>query len=362
MKTFPPGSIIGILGGGQLGRMTALAAAKLGYRCHIFCTHDSEPAVEVSAFHTISAFDDSVALEKFAKSVDVVTLEWENVPLKSLETISQYVCTHPSKDVLRVAQDREQEKLFARSLGVGTTEFIVVHSLDELKTALKNFSLPAILKSTRMGYDGKGQVKILPGTSPEQAWQQMGSDVGILEAYVDFTCEISVIVAARADGVLTSYPAVKNIHREQILRETIAPADIDPVISASADACARKMTEKLGVVGLLAIEFFVLKKPDAQGHHVLMNEIAPRPHNSGHWTMDACTCSQFEQLVRAICGLPLGSTTPHSQATMYNLIGDDYNHWQEKLQCAEASLHLYGKTDIRVGRKMGHVNILRGKW
>ena len=362
MKTFAPGSIIGILGGGQLGRMTALAAAKLGYRCHIFCPDEKEPAVEVAAFHTKAAFDDAAALVAFAQSCDVVTLEWENVPLEALEITGQHVPLYPSLEVLRIAQDREKEKIFARGLGIGTADFAVVRSPAELMQALKELKTPAILKSVRLGYDGKGQVKITETTDIEQAWRQMGAQTGILEAFVDFSCEASVIVAMRADGASATFPVVENIHRDHILAETHAPANIAHEVAHEADHLARLMAEKLGVVGLLSVEFFILREPDAQGRHVLMNEIAPRPHNSGHWTMDACLTSQFEQLVRAICGLPLGDVGPHSRAVMYNLIGVDFNRWEQLLEEPHASLHLYGKTEIRAGRKMGHVNILKGAW
>jgi 5-(carboxyamino)imidazole ribonucleotide synthase len=362
MKTLPPGSTIGILGGGQLGRMTAMAAAKLGYRCHIFCPDTNEPAVAVSAFHTRAAFDDAAALENFARAVDVVTLEWENVPLATLEIVARHTAVHPGIEVLRVAQDRELEKTFARSIGIGTADFVIVKSAEELARALTTFKPPAILKSTRMGYDGKGQVKIMPGTDAAQAWREMGSPVGILEAFVDFACEVSVIIAARADGATVTFPAVENIHRNQILAETHAPANIDRAVAAEAEHVARLLAEKLGVIGLLAVELFVLHAPDADGRRVLMNEIAPRPHNSGHWTMDACPTSQFEQLVRAVCGLPLGDVIPHSRAVMYNLIGDDFNRWPQLLQEPRASLHLYGKTEARSGRKMGHVNVLKGSW
>ena len=362
MKTLPPGSIIGILGGGQLGQMTALAAAKLGYRCHIFCPDENEPAVAVSAFHTKASFNDRAALEAFAKAVDVVTLEWENVPLESLEIIGQYVAVYPSVDVLRVAQDREQEKSFARSLGIGTTDFMIVHSAGELEQALKSFQLPAILKSTRMGYDGKGQVKISAGIDAASAWNEMGAPVGILEAYVDFLCEVSVIVAARADGAMVTFPVVENIHRNHILAETHAPANIDRKIADEAEHVARRLATRLKLVGILAVEFFVLREPNAQGQRVLMNEIAPRPHNSGHWTMDACPTSQFEQLVRAVCGLPLGDVTPHSRAIMHNLIGADFNQWPQLLQDPQSCLHLYGKSEVRAGRKMGHVTVLKGPW
>jgi 5-(carboxyamino)imidazole ribonucleotide synthase len=213
-----------------------------------------------------------------------------------------------------------------------------------------------------MGYDGKGQVKIVPGISAAEAWRLMGSPMGILEAYVDFACEISVLVARRADGVMAAYPAVENIHRHHILAETHAPARISPSTAVEAEVIALKLTEKLGVVGLLAIEMFVIKKPNANNQSVLVNEIAPRPHNSGHWTMDACACSQFEQLVRALSGLPLGSILPHSQATMRNLIGDDIATWPTLMAEPRACVHLYGKKEARPGRKMGHVTYLKDPW
>jgi 5-(carboxyamino)imidazole ribonucleotide synthase len=362
MKVIPPGSTIGILGGGQLGRMTALAAAQLGYRCHIFCSDENEPAVAVAAQHTKGAFDDVRALEKFAKSVDVAAFEWENIPVAALETVAKHTILHPSAAVLSVAQDRVQEKTFAQKIGLGTADFVAVNSAAELEKALAQFKLPAILKSTRMGYDGKGQVKITPGAKAATAWKEMGSDAGILEAFVDFACEVSVIVTRRADGATAAYPAVENIHRNHILAETHAPANIDPAVAKEAEHAARLFAEKLNVVGLLAVEMFVLKTADKNGRHILINEIAPRPHNSGHWTIDACGCSQFEQLVRAVCGLPLGSTIPHSRAVMHNLIGDDIARVPQLLADPAACLHLYGKRDARSGRKMGHVTWLKGAW
>ena len=358
MKTIPPGSTLGILGGGQLGRMTALAAARLGYRCHVFCPSADEPAVEVCAMHTQGAFTDKVALEVFAATVDVITLEWENLPLECLEFLAARKPVFPDARALRVAQDRVLEKTFAQENGVGTAAFVVVNSAEELAEALKHFSRPCILKSTRMGYDGKGQVRIDDDMTAATAWKSLGSNAGILEDYVPFAREISVIVARRADGAMAAYPAVENIHRDHILAETKAPADIAPDIAYEAEQLARRFAEKLEIVGLLAVEMFVLKEPNAAGQRVLMNEIAPRPHNSGHWTMDACGCDQFEQLVRAICGLPLGSPAPHSRAIMTNLLGDDIRHWLAFLQTPNAHLHLYGKAEARKGRKMGHVTIV----
>ena len=358
MNVIPPGSAIGILGGGQLGRMIALAAARLGYNCHVFSSEKDAPALQVTSAHTIGSFTDEIALAKFASSVDVITLEWENVPISTLEYLASKVPVYPSADVQRIAQDRLLEKSFARDNEIGTTDFAAINSADDLKTALNNFSRPAILKSTRMGYDGKGQVKIESGTEAADAWRSMGAGQGILEAFVDFDREVSVIVARRSDGETAAYPVVENIHRNHILDKTIAPAPIDKAIAEEAAQLALKLASALKVVGLLAVEMFILKKPNAKGQRVLMNEIAPRPHNSGHWTIDACSCSQYEQLVRAICGLPLGSTTPHSKAIMQNLIGDDILGTDKFLKDPSACLHLYGKTEIRPTRKMGHVTFL----
>ncbi|MBV8059957.1 MAG: 5-(carboxyamino)imidazole ribonucleotide synthase [Alphaproteobacteria bacterium] len=361
-KIITPGATIGILGGGQLGRMTALAAAQLGYKTHIFCSAADEPALDVTAHRTLAQFDDVDALRQFAQSVDVVTLEWENVPAVALETVAKYAPLHPGASVMAIAQDRQKEKDFARSVGIGTTRYKIVQSAAELAEALKKIPAPAFLKTTRMGYDGKGQIKITPDMDAEQAWAEFGNPLGILEARVDFACEVSVIVARNAQGDMAAYPVVENRHKNQILDETHAPAAIDAEISAEAVATARHMAAQLGVIGLLAVELFVLREPNGEGQSVLLNEIAPRPHNSGHWTMDACAVSQFEQLVRAVCGLPLGSTEPHSAAVMKNLIGNDALQWQQYLSDRSACLHLYGKRDVRDGRKMGHVNSLKGPW
>lgn len=362
MRTLTAGSVIGILGGGQLGRMICLAAARLGLACHVYCPSLDEPALDVCAAHTCAGFDDVEALTRFAKSVSVVTLEWENVPLAALDVIAAHVPVCPGASVLRIAQDRGLEKRFAREVSVGTADFAIVKSAEDLANAMEKFALPAILKSTRMGYDGKGQVKIEKGMLPSDAWAQMGSVEGILEAFVDFDKEISVIVARREDGAITSYPVVENIHRNHILAETHAPADIAPDIAKEATALACQLAMQLHVVGLLAVEMFVLKQPNAKGQRVLMNEIAPRPHNSGHWTIDACSCSQFEMLVRAVADLPLGNAAPHSKALMLNILGQDLGRCPSWIADPSACLHLYGKKEAREGRKMGHVTFLKGPW
>jgi 5-(carboxyamino)imidazole ribonucleotide synthase len=362
MQIFPPGSTIGILGGGQLGRMTAMAAARLGYHTHIFCSDAHEPAIEVAQQATIAAFDDAAALTRFAAAVDVITLEWENVPVATLELLARLKPVHPKPAILAIAQDRIQEKTFARQQGIGTADFLAVNSAAELAAALQTIQPPCILKSTRLGYDGKGQVKIMPGMAAADAWQQMGSSAGILEAIVDFDCEVSVIVARRGDGQSQTYPVVRNRHHNGILAETNCPAMVTSEIEQEALALATRIADRLELVGLLAVEMFVLKTPNAAGQRVLLNEIAPRPHNSGHWTMDACACSQFEQLVRAVCGLPLGDTTPHSRSRMRNLLGEDVTQWADLLAKPQTCLHLYGKGEARAGRKMGHVNELLGPW
>lgn len=362
MKLIPPGGTIGILGGGQLARMTALAAARLGYKCHIFCSDKNEPALQVAAGRTLGAFTDQQALKEFASAVDAVTLEWENIPPEGPEFLARHVAVHPGPGALRIAQNRILEKTFARDCGIGTADFAAVRSAADLEEAGKRFSFPAILKSAQMGYDGKGQAKVASAKEAAEAWKQMGGAEAILEAFVDFACEVSVIVTRREDGAMESYPVVENIHRDHILAETHAPARIDAKTAEEATQIARTLAEKLKVVGLLAVEMFVLKKPDAQGRRVLMNEMAPRPHNSGHWTIDACATSQFEQLVRAVCGLPLGASAPHSRAVMHNLLGQDAGRWPELLAQKDACVHLYGKSEARPGRKMGHVTYLKGNW
>jgi 5-(carboxyamino)imidazole ribonucleotide synthase len=349
-----PGATIGILGGGQLGRMTALAAARLGFRTHIYATEADSPGSQVTPLVTIGRFDDATALQRFAESVDVVTYETENIPLDTVATIQPIRPVLPGIDVLRVTQDRLLEKDFIRSIGVETAPYQAINGIDDLRTALLGLQGRAILKSVRMGYDGKGQVAVDRLSSPEVAWRQMGGEQGILEGFVDFRCEVSVIVARGVDGSVAAYPVVENHHAHHILDRTIAPARVDAAVAAAAEAAAIGIARALDVTGLLAVEMFVTRDG-----HVLVNELAPRPHNSGHWTMDACYTDQFEQLVRAITGLPLGSTDRHSDAEMRNLIGREVETWQSFLSQPRAKLHLYGKKEAPAGRKMGHVTTLK---
>lgn len=353
----PPGSTIGMLGAGQLGRMTALAAANLGYRTHVFAPDaEGSPCGQVADAMTVAGWHDRDALAAFARSVDVVTLEWENVPVETVAFLASIVPVHPGAAVLAVAQDRIAEKSFANRLGIATAPWRAASSAEDVARAVAEIGPRCILKSTRMGYDGKGQAVIRPGVDPAAAWESIGvasgePNAGIVEGFVDFVCEVSVIVARSADGAMAAYPVVENRHKDGILDRTLAPARVSPETAAEAERVATTLARELGVVGLLAVEMFV-----GRDGHVLVNEMAPRPHNSGHWTMDACATSQFEQLVRAVCGLPLGSPEQRFEAEMENLIGDDVLRWPQILAERNAHLHLYGKAEARPGRKMGHVN------
>jgi 5-(carboxyamino)imidazole ribonucleotide synthase len=356
VPSFPPihpGATIGIVGGGQLGRMTAQAAARLGYRVHIFTPEADSPAVQVSSASTIAPFDDRPALEAFAGVIDVATFEFENVPAETAAAVEALVPLRPSTRCLEVAQDRIREKSFLNGSGAPTTEFRIVASAAELADALKTIGRPAVLKTARLGYDGKGQVKIETGTDPEEAFAAMGAERGILEAFVEFESEISVILARQDRDRIAAFEPVENRHRRHILDTTIAPAPIGAETAHRAIAIAEAIAERLDLVGLLAVEMFLT--PDQR---LLVNEIAPRPHNSGHWSIDACVTSQFEQLVRAICGLPFGNPSRHSNAVMRNLIGDDIEDVPKLLADPDVKVHLYGKAEARPGRKMGHATKL----
>jgi 5-(carboxyamino)imidazole ribonucleotide synthase len=348
-----PGATIGILGGGQLGRMIALAAAALGYRAHIFCPEADSPAKLVTPFATTADYGDRAALAKFAAEVAVITAEFENVPADTAEILAEMKPVRPGPNALRVAQDRLKEKDFLRKIDVPTANYREVASLEALRRAVRDVGPHGVLKTVRGGYDGKGQVTIRPDSDLAAAWRKMGAEVGILESFVDFATEISVIVARGTTGNWATYVPVENQHAQHILDTTIAPASVTPEVAMHAEAMARHVADRLDLVGLLAVEMFVTNSDE-----VLVNELAPRPHNSGHWTIDACTTSQFEQLVRAICGLPLGSPERHSDAVMKNLIGADVEKWREFLGDPTAKLHLYGKTKALPGRKMGHVTRL----
>ncbi len=353
MSAVPPGGTIGILGGGQLGRMTALAAGRLGYRCHVLAPEAESPAGEVSARFVRAAWDDMAALDAFADGVDVVTLEFENVPVPAVERIARRRPVRPGAGVLGVTQDRVAEKSFVNASGIATADWRPVASAADLARARESLGGRCIVKTARMGYDGKGQVAVGPADDPAAAWARLRTDAAIAEAVVDFVMELSVITARGHGGAMASYPAVENRHEHHILRRTLAPAAIDAAVAAEAVRIAEALALRLEAVGLLAVEMFL-----ARDGRLLVNELAPRPHNSGHWTMDACAVSQFEQLVRAVCGLPLGDTAPLAPAVMENLLGDEALRWRELLAEPGARLHLYGKREARPGRKMGHVTRL----
>ena len=348
-EPIPPGGTIGILGGGQLGRMTAMAAARLGYRVHVYTPEADGPCAQVAACETVAAYDDFAALAAFAESVDVVTLEFENVPLATAEFLSQRRPFFPAPSCLAVTQVRTAEKSEVNKLGFATARWAPVKTVEALEHALLIMNGMAVLKTNRFGYDGKGQVKIGPGDDAGAAWNSLKTDDAILEGFVDFVREISVVMARGQDGRIAAYPAVENRHRNHILSETIVPAAISPVLAAEAERMAAAIATDLDYVGVLAVEMF-----ETRDGRLLVNELAPRPHNSGHWTIEGAATSQFEQLVRAVCGLPLGSVA-WRPARMINLIGDDALNWNDYIADPAAHLHLYGKPDVRPGRKMGHV-------
>jgi 5-(carboxyamino)imidazole ribonucleotide synthase len=346
----PPGSTIGILGGGQLARMLVLAAAPLGMKCHIFAPEQECPAFQVAAAHSCAAYDDHAALAAFARVVDVVTYEFENVPVSTVQFLEQLRPVRPGSKALAVAQDRIEEKWLAKSLGAMTANFGGVNSLEDLQARISQLGTPGILKTTRMGYDGKGQVKIDTPEDASAAWVAMQGAPSVYEGFVNFACEVSVLVARGLDGNMACFDVTENVHRNHVLHTSSVPARIAPELEAEAVFVAQRMAEALDYVGVMGVEFFV-------GDGVLfVNEIAPRVHNSGHWTQNACTVSQFEQHMRAVAGWPLGSTRRHSDAVMTNLLGDDTDAWAALAAEPGTALHLYGKTESRPGRKMGHIN------
>jgi 5-(carboxyamino)imidazole ribonucleotide synthase len=347
-----PGSTIGILGGGQLGRMLALAAAELGFKCRIFAPEMDSPAFQVSEAHTVADYADQDALEAFARSVDVVTYEFENVPVEAVIFLEAFAPARPGSKALATAQDRLKEKHLARSLGALTAEFSAVNSLDELRSAAGRIGFPAVLKTNRLGYDGKGQAKISSVDDVAGAWAAVHGQPSILESFVNFRSEVSVIGARGLDGRFAAYDVTENVHRNHILHTSTVPAKIDGALAARAIEIARGMAEALDYVGVMGAEFFV-----GEGG-LYVNEIAPRVHNSGHWTQDACVVSQFEQHIRAISGWPLGGTERHSDVVMTNILGQEAADWARFAGQANSGLHLYGKAEARENRKMGHINAL----
>ncbi|MBW8270981.1 5-(carboxyamino)imidazole ribonucleotide synthase [Caldovatus sp. SYSU G05006] len=351
----PPGATIGILGGGQLGRMSALAAARLGYRCHVFAPEPDSPGMLVAAARTVAPYEDEAALAAFARACDVVTFEFENVPARVLEVLAPLVPCRPGVEALRVCQDRLREKAFLESVGVAVAPWRPVRDEAELAAALAAVGLPAVLKTTRLGYDGRGQAVLRRPEEAPAAFARLAPHPLVLEAFVPFAAEISAIAARGADGTVAVFDAVENRHGPaHILELSFAPARVPPAVAEAARDAVRRVAEGLGLVGVVALEMFLL--PDGR---LLGNEIAPRPHNSGHWTLEACLASQFEQHVRAVAGLPLAAPERHSDAVMRNLIGPEgVARWPALLRMTGVAPHLYGKAEARPGRKLGHATRL----
>ncbi|WP_106640659.1 5-(carboxyamino)imidazole ribonucleotide synthase [Allosphingosinicella vermicomposti] len=352
--TLPPGSTIGIIGGGQLGRMLAMAAAQLGYKAHIYAPDLDSPAAEVSALFTRGAYEDEGALARFAASVDVVTYEFENIPVAPLDAVVAKAPLHPPRGALEIAQDRLAEKEFVTSLDGRPAPYAAVDNLADLQAALGRIGAPAILKTRRMGYDGKGQARLRTADDAADAFDALGGAPAVLEGFITFDAEFSILLCRAQSGEIAFWDAPHNTHIGGILDRSEAPAsaDLAPGI-AEASAFAARLAEALDYVGVLALEFF------ASADGPVFNEMAPRVHNSGHWTIEGAVTSQFENHIRAICGLPLGATTlAASRVEMRNLIGRDADKWLDILADPTAHLHLYGKGEGRAGRKMGHVTRL----
>ena len=351
--TLKPGDTIGILGGGQLGRMLAMAAARLGLRCQVFSPDPDSPAFDVVLHGTCADYADVEALELFANDVDMITYEFENVPAAAAMILAARRPVLPDRKILETTQDRLAEKDFVKRLGIGIADYADVSSTPSLRAAIARIGLPAVLKTRRFGYDGKGQAIIRDGDNPDQIWEDLGTRSAILEAFIPFVCEVSVIAARSADGHVECFDVTENEHQDHILKISRAPANISDALAGRARAIAEKIANALNYVGVLAVEMFVVERDGEP--EVLVNEIAPRVHNSGHWTLDGSSISQFEQHIRAIAGWPLGKPVRHGPVTMTNLIGDDITTYEQWLTVPGAAVHLYGKGRPRPGRKMGHV-------
>ncbi|MGE0559534.1 MAG: 5-(carboxyamino)imidazole ribonucleotide synthase [Burkholderiales bacterium] len=351
-----PDAMLGMLGGGQLGRMFALAAHSMGYRVTVLDPDPLSPAGAIADVHLKAAYQDREALQQLADTCAAVTTEFENVPADSLRWLASHCAVRPAGDAVAIAQDRIREKAFVRSCGIDVAPYAVIEKESDLETADKNL-FPGILKRARFGYDGKGQARVADAAAARKAFTEMGSESCVLERRVDLKCEISAVVARGADGIGRGFPVAENRHRHGVLDVSIVPARIAPELAQRATEWALKIAEKLDYCGVLAVEFFVTV--DGQ---LLVNEMAPRPHNSGHYTIDACATSQFEQQVRTLCGLPLGDPRLLSPVVMVNLLGDAWQRgqpqWERVFLAPEAKLHLYGKHEARDGRKMGHYTLL----
>jgi 5-(carboxyamino)imidazole ribonucleotide synthase len=356
-KPILPGATIGVLGSGQLGRMFAIAARRMGYRVHTLSPDFDTPTGQVADVEVMASYDDLDAVCKFASQVSVVTFEFENVPTATAEAAAKCAPVRPSGSILHTTQQRIREKSFLTKASLPLTPYREVRSPEELRRALGELGYPAILKTAAFGYDGKGQFRIKSPQEIEEAWNAIGRQEAVLEAFIDFEREVSVVAARGMDGQFVHYGAIENQHSRHILDVSIAPARIERRVTCEAVELAQVVLEKLGVIGVLCVEFFVTR--DGK---LLINELAPRPHNSGHLTVDAHVTSQFEQQLRAVCGLPLGSTEMHRPAAMANLLGDLWAEaepdWQAACKFPDIKLHLYGKLEPRPGRKMGHLTAL----
>jgi len=352
-----PGATLGVLGSGQLGRMFAIAARRMGYRVHTLSPESDSPTGQVADQEITASYEDLDAVSEFSKRVSVVTFEFENVPSATAEVASRFAPVRPAGQVLHVSQHRLREKSYLAEHGFPVTPFRAVRSAEELQIAIRELGCPAVLKTAGWGYDGKGQAKIHSESEASSAWERLGTNEAILEGFVDFRLEVSVIGARGVDGQFAHFGLLENSHSNHILDVTVAPARVSARVALEAEAIARGVLESLDVVGVLCVEMFL-----THDDRLLINELAPRPHNSGHLTFDANVTSQFEQQVRAICGLPLGSTELLRPAAMANLLGDVWENgeprWAEALQLPEVKLHLYGKSSARVGRKMGHLTAM----
>ena len=353
-RIFLPGSTVGVMGGGQLGRMFAIAARRMGYRIHTFSPDEDTPTGQLADREVCAEYGDAEAVRDFARGIDVLTFEFENIPAETVAWAGEFCEVRPSAEVLHVCQHRLREKEFLSTAGFPLGKFAHVTSLEDLTAAVKEIGLPCILKTAAFGYDGKGQRKIELRDDLPKVWAPFEGSAAVLEQLVRFEKEISVIVARGIDGRIVVYPVCENTHRNHILDVTVVPASVSPEVEFEARTLAAGIAQKLDLIGLLAVEMFLLK-----GGKLLVNELAPRPHNSGHFSFDASVTSQFEQQLRAICGLPLGSTESLRPAAMVNLLGDLWAHgepdWLAAAIMADVKIHLYGKSGPRPGRKMGHL-------
>lgn len=354
-----PEATIGLLGGGQLGRMFALAARKMGYRVHTFEPQPASPAGQISDREFNAAYDDLAELDTFAQSVDVVTFEFENIPAKVIERIAQHKPVHPRAEVLHICQNREREKNFLQKQGYPVAPFRIVSSAVDLQNAMSEIEGDLVLKTADFGYDGKGQLKVNRAQLAESIWEQFATPKAVVEKWIGHLCELSVVVARNAEGECAAFPPAENLHRHHILDLSIVPARVDAALQKKAVEIATNIAHDLDLTGLLAVEFFITETGE-----LLVNELAPRPHNSGHYTVDACVTSQFEQQLRAVCGWPFGSTKLLTPVVMVNLLGDLWKKGQPPdfspvMSEPDAKLHLYGKVEGRPGRKMGHFCVLK---